>query len=198
MDIFCVAGTVQQAEQPNYLAEGKKKKSIHRPQAACIKERSHYWKARGLTRRPSKPTLDTASLGESQRKIKWGSGGLLAMLLDARTLLLLSSAAARPAPPPRSPHENKERAPFASAKLPLPSVGSDERIRVRAEFQFNKVDVPVRGGILEGSRWACLPGIGCTKRASGHQEAVQPNYLAEGEIPQQTLHYLASGLIVIA
>eukprot|EP00983_Pelagomonas_calceolata_P114441 1160094-Pelagomonas_calceolata.AAC.6 len=46
-------------------------------QAACIKGRPPNWKARCLTRRPSKPTLDTASLGESQKRIKWGPGGLL-------------------------------------------------------------------------------------------------------------------------
>eukprot|EP00983_Pelagomonas_calceolata_P068228 1149816-Pelagomonas_calceolata.AAC.12 len=47
----------------------KEKKSLRRPKAACIQGRSPNWKARGLTRRPSKPTPDTASLGGSQKKI---------------------------------------------------------------------------------------------------------------------------------
>eukprot|EP00983_Pelagomonas_calceolata_P121129 1160771-Pelagomonas_calceolata.AAC.3 len=46
---------------------GKKRKVYAK--AACMKGRSHNWKARGLTRRPSKPLLDTASLGESQEQI---------------------------------------------------------------------------------------------------------------------------------
>eukprot|EP00983_Pelagomonas_calceolata_P047264 1140554-Pelagomonas_calceolata.AAC.1 len=46
-----------------------RKKSLRRPKAACIKGRSPNWKAKGLTRRPSKPTLDTASLGESQKNL---------------------------------------------------------------------------------------------------------------------------------
>eukprot|EP00983_Pelagomonas_calceolata_P014809 470266-Pelagomonas_calceolata.AAC.1 len=49
--------------------KNKKKKSPRRPKAACIKGRSPNWTARDLTRRPSKPTLDTASLGESQKQI---------------------------------------------------------------------------------------------------------------------------------
>eukprot|EP00983_Pelagomonas_calceolata_P086960 1156861-Pelagomonas_calceolata.AAC.4 len=47
----------------------KEKKSMRRPKAAFIKGRSPNWKARGLTRRHSKPILDTDSLGESQKQI---------------------------------------------------------------------------------------------------------------------------------
>eukprot|EP00983_Pelagomonas_calceolata_P058798 1145631-Pelagomonas_calceolata.AAC.19 len=54
---------------PRVCGQRKEKKSLRRPKAACIKGRSPNWKARGLTRRPSKPTLDTASLGESQKQI---------------------------------------------------------------------------------------------------------------------------------
>eukprot|EP00983_Pelagomonas_calceolata_P051608 1142481-Pelagomonas_calceolata.AAC.5 len=56
-----------------------------------------------LTKEPSN-LLGTASLGESQKQSYWGSGGVSAMLLDARTLLLPFSTAARPAnSPPEAP-----------------------------------------------------------------------------------------------
>eukprot|EP00983_Pelagomonas_calceolata_P083830 1156238-Pelagomonas_calceolata.AAC.1 len=42
----------------------KKRKAYASQKAACTKERSPNWKAKGFTRRPSKPTLDAASLGE--------------------------------------------------------------------------------------------------------------------------------------
>eukprot|EP00983_Pelagomonas_calceolata_P071420 1151224-Pelagomonas_calceolata.AAC.2 len=68
---MCFGGQVHST-----VAGGEEKKSLRRPKTVCIKGRSRNWKARGLTGRPSRPIIDTASLGESQKQIKWGASNI--------------------------------------------------------------------------------------------------------------------------
>eukprot|EP00983_Pelagomonas_calceolata_P069421 1150353-Pelagomonas_calceolata.AAC.4 len=87
----------------------KEKKSLRRPKAACIKGSSPNWKARGLTRRPPKPRLDTASLERARNR---SNGDLEGCSPCSWTPGLSFSRPLSPRAqqnPPRSPRENKER-----------------------------------------------------------------------------------------
>eukprot|EP00983_Pelagomonas_calceolata_P081592 1155621-Pelagomonas_calceolata.AAC.3 len=81
-----------------YKEKERKKKSRNaglRPHA--LREGSLTSRLAGASPKGPQTYIDTPGLGESQKQSKWGSGGLSAMLMDVRTLLLPFSTAALPA-----------------------------------------------------------------------------------------------------
>eukprot|EP00983_Pelagomonas_calceolata_P072233 1151627-Pelagomonas_calceolata.AAC.3 len=94
-----VKGLYMVSRRQDRTDKGKTTKSR---KAVCITG-SLTSKLKGSHHKAFKPKLGITGLGEIQKLNSWGSGGLLAMLLDAQTLFLPFSTQWQSADRPASP-----------------------------------------------------------------------------------------------